>query len=225
MDLKFAEIRNINQLCNLESKGNNNENVPLNVNIPYYQRPYKWDNTRIGNLITDFYDNEENENEDEGYFAGSVVMVKGESGRFEVIDGQQRITTLFLMNYLRFLLIRGYIELIIKTKKMSKIKTQIDELIDTAVNLFDKEKIIKLRNVSSGIDNYISDIENDGHDAEKKDSIWDALLEYYEEHGCLDKPVTVVFRNNKYVLKDKFLRYYVGKMLKLKKIDAICTVD
>ena len=53
----------------------------------------------------------------------------------------------------------------------------------------------------------------------------DALLEYYEEHGCLDKPVTVVFRNNKYVLKDKFLRYYVGKMLKLKKIDAICTVD
>ena len=76
MDLKFAEIRNINQLCNLESKGNNNENVPLNVNIPYYQRPYKWDNTRIGNLITDFYDNEENENEDEGYFAGSVVMVK-----------------------------------------------------------------------------------------------------------------------------------------------------
>ncbi len=58
--------------------------------------------------------------------------------------------------------------------------------------------------------------------AEKK---IDALLEYYEEHGCLDKPVTVVFRNNKYVLKDKFLRYYVGKMLKLKKIDAICTVD
>ena len=187
MDLKFAEIRNINQLCNLESKGNNNENVPLNVNIPYYQRPYKWDNTRIGNLITDFYDNEENENEDEGYFAGSVVMVKGESGRFEVIDGQQRITTLFFMNYLRFLLIRGYIELIIKTKKMSKIKTQIDELIDTAVNLFDKEKIIKLRNVSSGIDNYISDIENDGHDAEKKDSIWDALLEYYEKELGLPK--------------------------------------
>ena len=58
--------------------------------------------------------------------------------------------------------------------------------------------------------------------AEKK---IDALLEYYEEHGCLDKPVTVVFRNNKYVLKDKFLRYYVGKMLKLKKIDAICKVN
>ena len=58
--------------------------------------------------------------------------------------------------------------------------------------------------------------------AEKK---IDALLEYYEEHGQLDKPVTVVFRNGKYVLKDKFLRYYVGKILKLKEIDAICTMD
>lgn len=58
--------------------------------------------------------------------------------------------------------------------------------------------------------------------AEKK---IDSLIEYYEEHGHLDKPVTVVFRNDQYVLKDKFLRYYVGKVLKLKEIDAICTVD
>lgn len=58
--------------------------------------------------------------------------------------------------------------------------------------------------------------------AEKK---IDSLIEYYEEHGHLDKPVTIVFRNDQYVLKDKFLRYYVGKVLKLKEIDAICTVD
>lgn len=78
------------------NKGNKKENVPLNVVIPYYQRPYKWDSTRIGNLITDFHNNEEGEAEDgEGYFAGSVVMVEGRNGEFEVVDGQQRITTLF----------------------------------------------------------------------------------------------------------------------------------
>ena len=58
--------------------------------------------------------------------------------------------------------------------------------------------------------------------AEKK---IDSMIEYYKEHGHFDKPVTVVFRDDKYVLKDKFLRYYVGKELKLKEIDAICTVD
>ena len=34
------------------------------------------------------------------------------------------------------------------------------------------------------------------------------MIEYYKERGHFDKPVTVVFRNDKYVLKDKFLRYY-----------------
>ncbi len=30
------------------------------------------------------------------------------------------------------------------------------------------------------------------------------MIEYYKERGHFDKPVTVVFRNDKYVLKDKF---------------------
>ena len=37
------------------------------------------------------------------------------------------------------------------------------------------------------------------------------MIEYYKEHGHFNKPVTVVFRDDTYVLKDKFLRYYVGK--------------
>ena len=147
MNLEFAEIRNINKLCNLENKGSNNENVPLNVNIPYYQRPYKWDKIRIDKLIDDFYENDESDDEKEGYFAGTVVMVKGENGRFEVVDGQQRITTLFLMNYLRFILIRGHIELLIKTKRMSKLITEFNEMISAAVNLFDKDRIEKLSEI------------------------------------------------------------------------------
>lgn len=39
MDLKGAEIRNIIDLCkDIGGKGE----VPLCINIPYYQRPYKW---------------------------------------------------------------------------------------------------------------------------------------------------------------------------------------
>ena len=40
MDLKGAEIRNILEMCmNIGTKNR----VPLNVKIPYYQRPYRWD--------------------------------------------------------------------------------------------------------------------------------------------------------------------------------------
>ena len=42
MELKGAEIRNLMELCNPMPK-NGTENRKLNVLIPYYQRPYKWE--------------------------------------------------------------------------------------------------------------------------------------------------------------------------------------
>ena len=51
MDLKGAEIRNVNSLC---SKFGSKENISLNVNIPYYQRPYKWGKENIKNLNIEF---------------------------------------------------------------------------------------------------------------------------------------------------------------------------
>jgi hypothetical protein len=47
MDLKGAEIRNVKNLC---SEMGSKENVPMRVNIPYYQRPYKWGEDNIKNL-------------------------------------------------------------------------------------------------------------------------------------------------------------------------------
>lgn len=97
MELKGAEIRNLMELCNPMPK-NGTENRKLNVLIPYYQRPYKWEETQIKNLFADYFKNEQKE-----YFVGSVVMVENHDGGFEIIDGQQRITTLFLLNYLKFI--------------------------------------------------------------------------------------------------------------------------
>lgn len=114
MDLKGAEIRNILEMCmNIGTKNR----VPLKVNIPYYQRPYRWDEKRITNLISDFYKNK-NENQSAEYFVGSVVLVEDAKiqNRYDIIDGQQRVTTVFLLNYLRFLLQRSYVEELISTK-------------------------------------------------------------------------------------------------------------
>ena len=114
MDLKGAEIRNILELCmNIGTKNM----VPLQVNVPYYQRPYRWDEKRINNLIEDYVKNR-NENDNAEYFVGSVVLVEDatNNNKYDIIDGQQRITTVFLLNYLRFIIQRSYIEELISTR-------------------------------------------------------------------------------------------------------------
>jgi uncharacterized protein with ParB-like and HNH nuclease domain len=65
--------------------------------IPDYQRPYSWDKENISDLIEDLvsaFSRSDNEN----YFCGSIVLVENNSdNRFDVIDGQQRITTFTIM--------------------------------------------------------------------------------------------------------------------------------
>lgn len=48
-----------------------------------------------------------------------------------------------------------------------------------------------------------------------------ALIEYYQKHKTLDKPIVVTKNEDKYLLEDKYLRYYVAKRLGLSTIDAI----
>ncbi|MEA3250577.1 MAG: DUF262 domain-containing protein [Pseudomonadota bacterium] len=65
--------------------------------IPSYQRPYAWTTDQASELFDDLYDFFQSE-EDEGYFLGSIVLIKEEgSPKAEVIDGQQRLTTLTIL--------------------------------------------------------------------------------------------------------------------------------
>jgi len=62
--------------------------------IPDYQRPYSWEDEQIEQLWDDLYS--AMESEDESYFLGPVILIKrGEW--FEVVDGQQRLTTLTIL--------------------------------------------------------------------------------------------------------------------------------
>lgn len=47
------------------------------------------------------------------------------------------------------------------------------------------------------------------------------VMKYYQENGKLDKPIVVRKEGDQYVLKDKYLRYYVAQQLGLEFIDAI----
>jgi uncharacterized protein with ParB-like and HNH nuclease domain len=73
--------------------------------IPSVQRPYSWTSDEAGELIDDLLDYIEHQSitEDniprveEPYFLGSIVLVKKERNQSEVLDGQQRLTTLTIL--------------------------------------------------------------------------------------------------------------------------------
>lgn len=65
--------------------------------IPDYQRPYAWGKEQALQLLDDL-EGALARDTDEPYFLGSIVLVKaGSNPRAEVIDGQQRLTTLSIL--------------------------------------------------------------------------------------------------------------------------------
>ncbi len=66
--------------------------------IPEYQRPYAWTGEHAEELFNDLWTFHREENSHEEYFLGSIVLASGERGRqYDVVDGQQRLTTLTLL--------------------------------------------------------------------------------------------------------------------------------
>lgn len=66
--------------------------------IPRYQRPYKWDDEQIDKLWDDIY--EAYQNNDKNYFLGSIILANSNddsSTYWDVVDGQQRLTTLIIL--------------------------------------------------------------------------------------------------------------------------------
>ena len=68
--------------------------------IPEYQRPYAWTDEQVETLFEDLWDftaTSGGTERESSYFLGSVVSYENEDGEQEIIDGQQRITSLFLL--------------------------------------------------------------------------------------------------------------------------------
>lgn len=82
-----------------------NEIIELNIKnlinetdkymIPLYQRNYSWGKDEIEQLIDDIYNASDNLNK--YYYIGSLIVHKSK-GYYEVVDGQQRLTTINILN-------------------------------------------------------------------------------------------------------------------------------
>lgn len=63
--------------------------------VPIYQRNYAWGKDQIDRLIQDIRDVSSGA---ESYYLGSLIVNQAGPNRYEVIDGQQRLTTLYLIS-------------------------------------------------------------------------------------------------------------------------------
>lgn len=67
--------------------------------IPSYQRPYSWTTEQASDLFDDLlFHFDADGKKEEGYFLGSIVLIKEETKSYsDVVDGQQRLTTLTIL--------------------------------------------------------------------------------------------------------------------------------
>ena len=86
----------------------NHRNLRGEFKIPIYQRPYTWSKDNVSQLFEDFVEHSESDSQ-MAYYLGQFVFVKLENEQsISILDGQQRITTLYifviaLKNYLGYL--------------------------------------------------------------------------------------------------------------------------
>ncbi|TAJ56647.1 MAG: DUF262 domain-containing protein [Chitinophagaceae bacterium] len=91
--------------------------------VPEYQRPYSWDQEHFTDLIQDLIDAKK----DQEYFLGTIVVHK-KDGVNDVVDGQQRLTTIMIL--------------------LACLRDMID---DKDFKLSIQEKIIQKENIVDGI--------------------------------------------------------------------------
>lgn len=82
MDL-HADKKSLKNLLGLEEE---------QFRVPHYQRPYSWTFEQVDDLWDDLLQNAET-----GHFLGSIVLAAEDESKPQVIDGQQRLTTLMIL--------------------------------------------------------------------------------------------------------------------------------
>ena len=78
------------------------ELLEMSLNIPDYQRPYKWTRKNVADLFGDIdtaiSDSRRPDYTDFKYRVGSVILHKN-NGKYDIVDGQQRLITLSLIKH------------------------------------------------------------------------------------------------------------------------------
>jgi uncharacterized protein with ParB-like and HNH nuclease domain len=119
--------------------------------IPAYQRGYRWEKEHVTMLLNDIW-----ENGNEHYSLQPVVVKKLEDDTFELIDGQQRLTSIFLIiKYLKQLLPfveqKFSLEYVTRPRSQEFLSTLDEKLKDDYIDYF------HIYNAYTTIENWFND--------------------------------------------------------------------
>ncbi len=90
MDQIIVESITLKELFNKEEK----------ITIPEYQRPYVWTPKEINKLLIQLKQHKDRTEEKPLFYLGCIVLHKKEN-LLEIIDGQQRLTTLQILSFIK----------------------------------------------------------------------------------------------------------------------------
>ncbi|MGI9439486.1 MAG: DUF262 domain-containing protein [Parvibaculales bacterium] len=168
--------------------------------VPDYQREYVWGEKQVSQLLDDI--NEQLDSNESDYFIGTVLVSprNDEKEHFDVIDGQQRLTTAFLILCALRVLFAGYSQegtiknILISTYtdkqgddviqlKLEPRYENANEVIEKIVEMNDTPQNVKSRIIKSGVKIYGS-VENILNAYEL---IYHFLSENYDDEAKLKK--------------------------------------
>jgi len=181
-------------MCEMENKielKKIEELLGYNFTIPSYQRGYRWTMEHVNDLIDDINEFEP-KSSDDFYCLQPLVVCKKDSG-YEVIDGQQRLTTIyFILKFLKKVL-NDKTDFSIKYEKDKKdIKEKV--FFENLSSIFENENIT-----------WNSFVE--------KDQKNDTIENYYYFHACIQivKNINILKKENKDKLEE--LEKFIDKLL------------
>lgn len=144
--------------------------------IPTYQRGYRWDVQQVEDLLNDLYEFKGNANTSAGeFYCLQPIVVKKRGDLFDVIDGQQRLTTILII--LKYLNQRRTYSIDYATREGSE--RFLDEICDRA-----KEDIIEKNIDFFFMKTAYNTIEN-----------WfETMIEDHEEYSLETEMTTILLR-------------------------------
>lgn len=91
--MTMKDLNNILEECSINDIYFSNRGASISYKIPIYQRNYAWEREEIYALVKDVYDSLEKS----VYYIGTLVTYKRDENIYEIIDGQQRLTTIYII--------------------------------------------------------------------------------------------------------------------------------
>lgn len=148
--------------------------------IPEYQRPYSWQaegksdrNNQINQMWEDLWSFFEDINDDKEYFLGSMVIIERKLRTLEVVDGQQRLTSLVLL----FTAMRCFLERRLAAEGETALLAELRPYVERARNKL-SELTYNEQNIGLAPELKVKIARSAGHD-------FDAVLG--EAAACKDK--------------------------------------